>query len=508
MNKMNRFFQCIALVGSCFFLFAAHAAFTSHAQWREIQDRAQDTVVQIFVQGVRVDMLHPYGTPEQVCCSGSGFFINEQGDIITNAHVVDEAVGIWIQIPSLGKRPVAVDLVSICHERDLALLKLSEDDRRFVCDTLGKIPFLPLGNSDSVRRADEVLVLGYPLGQQSLKSTTGVVCGREQTFIQMDAAINPGSSGGPMLNSAGEVIGISAEKIVGAGVDNVGYAIPINIFTLVHDDMLTFPLLRKPFLGIVMINATPELTDYLGNPQPGGCYVVEIVKDSILHKAGLCGGDMIYEIDGHRLDIYGEMSVPEFEDKISIVTYISHLKIGQKVSLVAYRRGERIECTVIVSQSDLPAIREVYPGYEPLDYEIFAGMVVMPLTVNHIRLFAQQIPGLLRYIELAHQNEQAVIVTHVFYNSEMQKSRTIHPGVILSEINGKSVKTLQDFRDAVACCKQEKYFVAKAIDLEVFTTEELLVALSMDKVLREVPMLAQTYRYEISPWIKKLVTDK
>lgn len=478
---------------------------SGHMPWRGVQDKIKDTVVQIFVQGVKMDLLHPYRTPDQVCCSGSGFFINAQGDIVTNAHVVDQAAGIWIQIPSLGKRPLEAELVSICHERDLALLRLSNKDRRVVQGALGEIHFLPLGNSDSVRRADEVLVLGYPLGQQSLKSTTGVISGREQTLIQMDAAINPGSSGGPMLNSAGEVIGISAEKVVGAGVDSVGYAIPINIFKLVYDDMRHFPLLRKPFLGVVMINATDELTDYLGNPQPGGCYVVEIVKDSILYKAGLRGGDMIYEIDGNRLDIYGEMRVPEFEDKISVVTYISHLKIAQKVSFVVYRSGERMEFTAVVSQSDLPKIKEIYPGYEAIDYEIFAGMVVMPLTVNHIRIFASQIPGLLRYIETNHQDEPALIVTHVFHNSELQKSRTVQPGMILNEVNGHPVSTLEELRDAFGKSIHDKHFVIKATDCAAYTTEKIVVALSMEQVLNEVPVLAQVYRFDLSPWVTTLL---
>ncbi len=479
-----------------------------HTTWRQVQEQVQDTVVQIFVQGTKLDIIHPYRTPDQICCTGSGFFINGEGDIITNAHVVDQAAGIWVQIPSLGKRPVIAELISICHERDLALLKLSDADREHVRYVLGKIPFLPLGDSDTVRRADEVLVLGYPLSQQSLKSTTGVISGREQTLIQMDATINPGSSGGPMLDMNGEVIGISAEKIVGAGVDNVGYAIPINVFKLIYDDMRKFPLLRKPFLGVVMTNATEELTDYLGNPQPGGCYVVEIIKDSILYKAGLRGGDMIYEIDGNHLDIYGEMTVPGFEDKVSIITYVTHLKIAQKVSFVVYRKSERMEFFATVSQNDLPAIREIYPGYEPMDYEIFAGMVIMPLTVNHVRAFAPQIPGLLRYVEGNRQDESALIVTHVFHNSEMHKSRTIHPGVILNEVNGIRVRTLEELRNALIQSATAKHFTVKSVDLAAYTTENLLVALSMDKVLKETPFLAQAYRFDVPQLVSAMLEKR
>ena len=128
--------------------------------WRSVQQRVKDTVVQIFSQRTEFDFLQPYRTPEQMNMFGSGFFINESGDIVTNAHVVDQAKTLWIQIPSLGKRIIDVSVVGVSPERDLALLRVSPEDVLFIKKTLGAIPFLPLGNSDMVRRSDEVLALG------------------------------------------------------------------------------------------------------------------------------------------------------------------------------------------------------------------------------------------------------------------------------------------------------------------------------------------------------------
>ena len=88
-------------------------------------------------------------------------------------------------------------------------------------------------------------------------------------------------------------------------------------------------LLRKPFLGVLFNNATDSLTEYLGNPQPGGCYVVEVVPGSTLDKAGIKRGDMIYEINGNRLDIFGEMNVPWAEDKVSLVDYVRAFRLGK-----------------------------------------------------------------------------------------------------------------------------------------------------------------------------------
>ena len=208
----------------------------SHQLWRGVQQKAKDTVVQIFAFKFEKDIIEPYMMPYQRASRGSGFFIqyDEQIFIVTNAHVVDQAGGIHIRIPSLGQRPITVELVSICHDRDLALLKIVDEEIEFVIKGLGgTISYLELGDSNYIYRADEVLALGYPLGQEALKSTTGVVSGVEDQFIQMSAPINPGSSGGPLLNELGEVIGVNsavANNISSAvSVQNVGYSIPIKL---------------------------------------------------------------------------------------------------------------------------------------------------------------------------------------------------------------------------------------------------------------------------------------
>ena len=309
--------------------------------WRPIQEQVKDTVVQVFSQIAEFDMLQPYRTPQQYSAVGSGFFINEQGDLITNAHVINQARSVWIQIPSLGRRIIDVEVIGMTPDRDIALLRVKPEGLELIKSMLGGVPCLTLGDSDSVKRSDEVLALGYPLGQQSLKSTTGVISGREQHMIQMSAAINPGSSGGPLLNEGGEVVGINAAGITEA--QNVGYAIPINDLKIVLPELYKTKLVRKPFLGILYNNASESLTEYLGNPQPGGCYIVEVVKGSTMYRAGVKPGDMLYAINGHQIDIYGDMSVPWNEDKISIVDYVSRMTAGEKVNLVVYRKGDRKE---------------------------------------------------------------------------------------------------------------------------------------------------------------------
>lgn len=471
--------------------------------WRPIQEKAKDTVVQIFSHITETNIFQPYTTPQQKSSSGSGFFINDNGDIITNAHVVNEATGVWIQIPSLGKRILDVDILSVSPERDLALLRVRPDGLETIRKELGSVPFLPLGDSDLAKRSDEVLALGYPLGQQALKSTTGVMSGREHHLLQTSAPINPGNSGGPLLNTRGEVIGINNANVPAA--QNVGYAIPINLLKIILPDMYETKLLRKPFLGILFTNATAALTELLGNPQPGGCYVVEVVKDSTLERAGVKEGDMIYAMDGHKVDMFGEMSVPWSEDKISLVDYVSRLSIGQDIELTIYRNGTRKNVHVTFKHAKLPAIHRIFAGYEDIDYEIFAGMVITPLTLNHILMLAKQAPGLAQYAEAKNQSEPALFVSHIFPNSQLYRSRTMTMGATLEEINGVKVKTLEDLRVAMRNPQQGKFFTIKASDNVARTTGSIFIALPWDKIVAEEPKLSRDYRYPLSETVQDIL---
>ncbi len=478
---------------------------SSSQMWRPIQEKVQDTVVQVFAQIAAIDLLQPYKSPAQYSASGSAFFINDKGELITNAHVVDQAK-LWIQIPSLGKRIIDVDVVSVSPERDLALLRVRPEGLEIIKKTLGRVPYLPLGDSDLLRRSDEVMALGYPLGQQSLKSTTGVISGHEQHLIQMSAAINPGSSGGPLLNNKGEVVGINCAGITEA--QNVGYIIPINDLKIVLDDMYKVKLLRKPFLGVLFNNATDALTEYLGNPAPGGCYVVEVVGGSTLHKAGIKRGDMIYEINGYTLDIFGEMSVPWSEDKISIVDYVSRLSIGEDVKLVVYRNGQRKDVTAKFSQAELPCIRRIHPGYEPIDYEVFAGMVVQQLSLNHIQLLLSSAPGLAKFAELKNQSKKKLVITHVFPNSQLHRSRTLSVGATLNKVNGVEVSTLDDFRKAIKESASSKFLSINAADNVARASDDVLITLPFDKVIEEEPRLAFDFKYPLSQVSREIIRGR
>lgn len=475
---------------------------TSSQLWRPVQEKVKDTVVQVFSQIVEFDYLQPYRVPSQGQAYGSGFFINDQGDLLTNAHVVDQAKSVWIQIPTLGKRIFDVDIIGVSPERDIALLRVKPSDLAVIKTVLGTVPYLSLGNSDDIHRSDEVMALGYPLGQQSLKSTTGVISGREHNFIQMSAAINPGNSGGPLLNSSGEVVGINSAAITNA--QNVGYMIPINDAKLVLPDLYKGGLLRKPFLGLLFSNASDYLTEYLGNPQPGGCYVVEVVQDSPLERAGVKRGDMVYELNGCPVDIFGEMSVPWTEDKISIVDFVGRLLTGEKIDLVVYRKGKRKTFSVTFDQTSLPTVRKVYPGYEEIDYEVFGGMVVMQLTLNHVHGLAEAVPGLAKYSNLSTQSKSILLVTHIFPTSHVARLRSLAVGSTIHDVNGKEVFTLDDFRKAVRTGSSEKFFTMRVADNVARVTDNIFISLPYQKIADQEMELVRDYKYPLTALSKEI----
>jgi serine protease Do len=319
----------------------------------------------------------------------------------------------------------------------------------------------------------------------------------------MSAPINPGSSGGPLLNSKGEVVGINSSGVTEA--QNVGYAIPVNTLKTILNDLYEVKILRKPFLGVRFNNSTEALIKFLGNPMPGGCYVIETVTGSPLEKAGVMRGDMIYEINGHAVDMFGDMSVPWSEDKISIVDYPLRLSIGDVVTIVVYRKGQKKIFTVNFSLPQVQAIRSIYPGYEPIDYEIFGGMVVQELNVNLVRLLGDHAPGLRKYGELKYQSEPVLIITHVFPDSQLYRGRNMPLGATLHEINGTPIKTLSEFRKVIKDSAAKEYLTIAAADNVTRAAETIFVVLAMNKIIEEESRLAHDYRYQISDEVKEVL---
>jgi serine protease Do len=451
-------------------------------------ENKQNSVVQVFADSGQFNWLEPYKSPQLNKVFGTGFFIDEKGYLVTSFHIVCGANSIQIQTPSFGKEQFDVKMVGACPYRDIALLRLSSESREKIKKTLGKIDFLKCGNSDEVRRSQKIITLGYPLGQESLKVTEGIVSGRQdvlgESFIQVTAPLNPGNSGGPSLNENGKVIGINTAIVPGA--QNIGYIIPISGVMGIVDDLYKIKFLRNPILGCELNYGTVDMLSYLGNPKPGGLYISKVFKDTLFHKVGIQEGDMLYQVNKHDLDFYGDIKVSWSEDPITLSAFFNRLRVGEKISVVVYRRGEKKEANFSFDVLDPLPIRVMFPLLEPIEYEVFAGMVVMPLTINHMTLFGEINQFLLDYRKREMQKVPRLIVSTVFSNSQMHRARIVYAGDVLCEINGKEVFDLDDFRKAIM--NNTKFVTIK-------TYSNKFAVLSMKKVIDEEEEFSRRYGY-------------
>ncbi len=475
--------------------------------WRQVQEKARDTVIQIFVQANVFNWLQPFKSPDPKKTFGTGFFIDKDGHIVTNFHVVEDEVGIKIQIPSLGKEQFTATVVGVCPDRDIALLKLTDESRKKIKEKLGKIPYLELGDSDTIVRTQEILALGYPLGQEKLKSTHGIVSGREivwgESYIQITAPLNPGNSGGPSLNNQGVVIGLNTARMKTA--QNIGYIIPINDIKSVIQALHNVRLFRSPILGGEFNYATPAMTRYLNNPEPGGLYIARVYKETLFEKFGVKEGDMIYSINGNRLDLYGETNVPWNEDKVPIIALLNRFELGQDISIELYRNGQKHLVTFKFEHLyDLP-IRQYYPPHEKIDYEIIGGMVIMQLTLNHILKFdsidANITKDLIKYEKRENQYKPRLLVTHIFPTSQAQEARCLGPGDLIKEVNGQKVFTLDNFRNALKISTQQGLYNNF---VTIKTNDKKFMVLNLNQILDDEPLLSAKYLYKKTNLFKEL----
>ena len=275
---------------------------------------------------------------------GSGFIINEDGYILTNYHVVELAISNNTKdvtvILSTGEE-VAAKVVNYDQNRDIAMIKLADGT---------KVPAVAeLGDSDGLYVGQEVVAIGTPLGKNFAQTLTkGIVSGVNRNltteggntgdYIQTDAAINSGNSGGPLINTKGEVIGINTAKLSGQSettIEGMGFAIPIN------DAKDRIESLSKPMLnlGITVREVNSELAKQNNLPKEG-LWVVGVTENSPAAKAGIQPSDLIVKFDGKEVKTFDELS------KLK-----SNKNAGDKVEVVVYRNGKNVSLSMQLAES-------------------------------------------------------------------------------------------------------------------------------------------------------------
>lgn len=452
-----------------------------------LQKKCKNAIVKIVVDQFTFNWQEPYKNAEQVEAFGSGFFIDKEGHFLTNFHVVSQATRAQFQMPIFGQEKLGCSVVGVCPDRDLALLKITESARKRILQKLNQIEYLKLGNSDTLCRGCEVLTLGFPLGKDVIKSTTGIVSGWEDmnlgerggalSCLETTAPINGGSSGGPAINQDGEVIGINFAGVTKA--QNIGYVLPINELKTAISQLHEQQLLFKPHLGLVYQTTTDSFDEHFETPKTGGIYIRRVLKGSLAEKSGIKPGDTICEVNGFVLDHHGDVEVPWREDKVFYTNILQRLEIGDEIEIVLYRSGQRMEIRFELESSDKSVkVRSKYPCHEDIDYEVFGGLVIMELAVNHIspEMFSNN-TSLLEYAQPQNFDKSILVITFIQGTSEAHRNAGgLKKGSILKKVGDTPVQTLKELRQEINLNLNKKFITLAGDNLaiSIFETAKLL----------------------------------
>jgi serine protease Do len=346
---------------------------------------------------------------------GSGFIVSEDGFIVTNNHVVEDADEVEVTLKD--EREFKAKIVGRDPKTDIALIKIDVPN--------AKLPAVRLGDSDRLEVGEWVLALGNPFGLDH-SITAGIIsakgrvigAGPYDEFLQTDAAINPGNSGGPLVNMAGEVVGINT-AIVAQG-QGVGFAIPINVAKTLLPQLRDKGSVSRGWLGVVIQRLTPELAKGFNIAEDRGALIADVMKGSPAEKGGLKRGDVVVEFNGQ-----------EVKEVTDLTRRVASTAIGSEAKLTVIRDGKRI--TVPIQLGEMPnetRQAKVEPKEKPL------GMALQDLT-----------PELARQLDIDEQS--GVVVTDVDEDSPAARAG-IQEGDVIQEVNRQRVTSVKELESALS----------------------------------------------------------
>ena len=359
---------------------------------------------------------------------GSGFIVDASGIIVTNNHVIEDADEITVTLQD--NTSLKAKLIGKDERSDIAVLKVSSDK---------PLPFVPFGDSDKERVGDWVLAIGNPFGLGG-SVTAGIVSARGRDihqgpyddFIQTDAAINRGNSGGPLFDLNGEVIGINtAIYSPSGGSIGIGFSIPANMAKNVVAQLREYGRARRGWLGVRIQEVTPEIAESLGLHDPDGAMVAGVTDDGPAAKAKIRNGDIILKFNNQ--DVKGWHNLPRI---------VAETPIGQDVPVTIWRDGKQQD--VQVSVAELPddqvqqanATAPAKPA-APKPAEIAGlGLSLAPITDDSRGKYQ------------LNADQKGVVITSITPNSPAAE-RGLRPGDVIVEVQQEAVNSPSDVQDRV-----------------------------------------------------------
>jgi serine protease Do len=382
------------------------------------------------------------GPPQAERSLGSGVIVDKRGYILTNNHVVEQATKIQVQLDGNPQKYTA-KVVGVDEDTDLAVIKIEANK---------ELPVAKLGNSDGVQVGDWVLAIGSPFGLQATV-TAGIVSAKDrsgiggaghqfQRFLQTDAAINPGNSGGPLVDLAGEVVGINTAIITGSrGYEGVGFALPSTTAINVYNQIISQGRVTRGSIGVSFqedLGTNAITLKELGAPY--GVVIMNVEPGSPAEKAGLKGGDVITSVNGTTVKTGNDLVNP-----------IAAAPIGSKVKLTYVRDRSQKETTAVVEDRTrvFPTQAGRLNGQQEESAPAEFGLRVDSLTPE-------------RAARVGMEGQHGVLVTDVdpaSFADDLGFTR----GDVITEINREPVTSLDEYKKAVAKLKPGMNVVFKVL---------------------------------------------
>ena len=325
------------------------------------------------------------GQQQEQIGTGSGVIISEDGYIVTNNHVIKDATELEVTLNN--KKAYKAKLIGTDAKMDIALLKIDSED---------KLPYSTFADSDQVKVGEWVLAVGNPYNLNSTV-TAGIVSAKArnldtngiQSFIQTDAAVNPGNSGGALVNTRGELIGINTMISSPTGsYAGYSFAIPSNITRKIIEDIMEFGNVQRGALGIVGNEINGQISKELGIKDTQGYYISKVLKNSGAEKAGLRKGDVILKLDSQTITSFPELT-----------GYISTKRPNDRINVTILREGKNMVIPVTLIKNDL--INTDFKGLEleNIDaadkrrYKIDYGVKIKEVTNDRLKPYEDELSG-------------------------------------------------------------------------------------------------------------------
>ena len=383
------------------------------------------------------------GTPQerQTSALGSGFIIDESGIVITNNHVIKDADDIYVKVN--GDKDYKASIIGADPLSDIAVLKI---------DTNEKFKPVNFGDSDEARIGDWVVAIGNPFGLGGTV-TAGIVSARNRSiglsryedYIQTDASINQGNSGGPLFNLDGDVIGINTAILGQSGSIGIGFAIPSNSAQKVIDQLIKFGETKRGWLGVRIQVVTEEIADSLKLDKPRGALVASVAKDSPSDKGGIKDGDVILEFDGKLINEMKELP------KI-----VAETEVGKTVNVKIWRNNKelikQIELGRLETSDDFIA-QETKPKLPKVSYIEGLKIKVRLLTKDDIQ--QRGLPS----------NTTGVVITEIDQDSPVNYLKINN---VIVEAQKKKIKTIGELENQVKIAQRK---IDKNILIAIFNNQ-------------------------------------